>query len=140
MTQPDFIASLSNGQILEPKGAMLAIAEWTASGTPSGEKPEWIAPLHIHHKDDEAWYVLEGTLGFKVGESVIEAGANQSVVVPRETPHTYWNPKPGDARYLIIMTSKIRSLIDAIHAAEQRDFNSLKELFAKYDSELLEMW
>ncbi|MCJ8010782.1 cupin domain-containing protein [Paenibacillus sp. KQZ6P-2] len=138
MTQVDFFASLVNGQPLEPEGSRLAIAEWTALGTALGDTPQLIAPLHIHHNDDEAWYVLEGTLGFKVGDMIVEANANQAVVVPRGTPHTYWNPKPATARYIIIMTSQIRSLIDEIHATEQRNIETLKEIFRKYESELLE--
>ncbi|SFS55181.1 cupin domain-containing protein [Paenibacillus sp. 453mf] len=139
MKQVDFIASLDNGYILQPKNSRLAIAEWTASGTSLGDTPQFIAPLHIHHNDDEAWYILEGALGFKVGDKEIEVNANQAVVVPRGTPHTFWNPKPGTARYIIIMTSRIRSLIDAIHATEQRNLETLKELFIRYESELLEL-
>ena len=38
------------------------IVEWTAE---VGD--HWIAPLHVHDEDDEAWYVLLGTLGFRLG-------------------------------------------------------------------------
>ena len=47
------------------------IVEWSDSGD-SGY--EWIAPLHVHHSDDEAWYVLEGTLRFRIADEVFEAG------------------------------------------------------------------
>ncbi|NIK75495.1 mannose-6-phosphate isomerase-like protein (cupin superfamily) [Paenibacillus castaneae] len=133
----NFLSSLLHGQTLEPTGANMAIAEWTAPGTSVGNKPEWIAPLHIHHHDDEAWYVLKGTLGFKVGEEMFEANAHDAVIVPRGTPHTFWNPKQDSAHYLIIMTTRIKSLIDAIHASELRDSETMKELFKRYDSELL---
>ncbi|MBW5446530.1 cupin domain-containing protein [Cohnella sp. CFH 77786] len=113
------------------------MAEWIAEGTPDGRMPERIAPLHKHNNDDEAWYVLEGTLGFQIGDKILEANASQAVVVPRGTPHTYWNPKPEQAKYLIIMTAKIHSLIEGIHHATQRDQETMKELFRKYDSELL---
>jgi len=37
------------------------VAEWRDPGGPPGP-PRLIAPLHLHRHDDEAWYVLEGTL------------------------------------------------------------------------------
>lgn len=46
---------------------------FTARGTAEGYAPELIAPLHKHHNDDEAWYVLEGTLGFQIGDTIVEA-------------------------------------------------------------------
>ena len=39
------------------------IADWTDPGTHPGRP---IAGLHVHRSDDEAWIVLEGTLGFRV--------------------------------------------------------------------------
>jgi mannose-6-phosphate isomerase-like protein (cupin superfamily) len=133
----NFIANPINGQTLAPMGSNLAIAEWTAPGTPPADKPVLIAPLHLHHHDDEAWYVLEGTLGFQIGNETIEANANEAVVVPRGTPHTFWNPEQTTARYLIIMTAKIRSLIDAIHSTDQRDPETMKKIFEEFESELL---
>ncbi len=132
-----FTAALADGIPLKPAGAKLAIAEWTAPGTPSGSSPEWIAPLHLHRNDDEAWYVLEGTLGFRVGDDHIEAEAGQAVIVPGGIPHTYWNPKPETARYIIVMTANVSSLIAAIHATTNRDAVAMKELFDRFDSELL---
>jgi len=132
-----FSSALTDGIPLKPAGSKLVIAEWPAPGTPPGSSPEWIAPLHLHLHDDEAWYVLEGMLGFRIGDEVVEAEAGQAVIVPAGTPHTYWNPKPETARYLIVMTAKVSSLIDAIHAAATRDEAAMKELFARFDSELL---
>lgn len=140
MTQASYFASLVNGQPLEPEGSKLTIAEWTAPGTPLGDTHLLIAPLHIHHNDDEAWYVLEGTLGFQVGAMKIEVNANEAVVVPRGTPHTYWNPKPATSRYLIVMSTQIRTLIDEIHATEPRNDENMKDLFRRYESELLEWY
>ena len=62
------------------------LVEWTAE---IGD--HWIAPLHVHHSDDEAWYVLAGELGFRLGNEEVIAGAGSAVLAPRGTPHTYWN-------------------------------------------------
>lgn len=132
-----FISSLAEGVPLKPEGSKLVIAEWIASGTAEGSEPELIAPLHKHLNDDETWYVLEGTLGFQIGDTIVEANAGDAVTAASDVPHTYWNPKPHDAKYLIIMTARIHELIEAIHHLAERDNETLKALFRSYDSELL---
>src|SRR5580700_9354582 len=112
------------------------IAEWRDAGGPPGP-PRWIAPLHLHHNDDEAWYVLEGTLCVRVGKEVVEATAGAAVFVARGTPHTYWNPGPGLVRYLLVMSSNIYSLIQDIHAMTERSPEALRAVFEKHESELL---
>ena len=73
----------------------------------------------------------------QAGENEIEASAGSAVLVPRGTPHTYWNPGPGRLRYLLIMTPNIFSLIQGIHALGQRTPESLQQVFREHDSELL---
>ena len=112
------------------------IAEWRDPGGPSGP-PRFIAPMHLHHNDDEAWYVLEGTLCVRVGDKDVEASAGSAVFVPRGTPHTYWNPGPGLLRYLLVMSPQIYELIQEIHATKERTPEVLRAVFQKYQSELL---
>ena len=112
------------------------IAEWRDAGGPPGP-PRFIAPLHLHRNDDEAWYVLEGTLCVRVGDKDVEAKAGSAVFVARGTPHTYWNPSPGPTRYLLVMTANIFHLIQEIHAMPERTPTALQAVFKKYDSELL---
>jgi mannose-6-phosphate isomerase-like protein (cupin superfamily) len=113
------------------------IAEWQDPGGYTGP-PRLIAPRHVHRSDDEAWYVLEGTLCVQMGDEVVEAPAGSAVYVTRNTPHTYWNPGPEPARYLLVMTSKIFRLIQEIHATSDRSKPALQSLFRRYDSELLD--
>ena len=129
-------APLLAGSALCSVGSDFVIAEWKDLGGPPGP-PRWIAPLHVHHKDDEAWYVLEGTLCVRVGENIVEAKAGSAVLVPRGTVHTYWNPGQGLVRYLLVMTSNIYSLIQDIHAMTERSPQALATVFAKHDSELV---
>ena len=99
--------------------------------------PRLIAPRHVHHNDDEAWYVLEGTLRVQSGENEIEAPAGSAVLVPRGTLHTFWNPGPGRVRYLLIMTPNVFSLIEGFHALKHRTPASIQQLFREHDSELV---
>ncbi len=136
MSSP-IIAPLLSGRTIGTTDDNFVMAEWCDPGGPPGP-PRLIAPLHMHHRDDEAWYVLEGTLRVKVGKDEIEALAGSAVFVPRGTPHTYWNPGPGPVRYLLVMTSNIFRLIQEIHAIPERTPSTLRAMFAKYDSELLD--
>jgi|SRR4029077_406514 mannose-6-phosphate isomerase-like protein (cupin superfamily) len=124
------------GSILGSANDSFVFAEWRDPGAPPGP-PRWIAPLHLHRNDDEAWYVVQGVLGVKKGNDEVEAHAGSAVFVPRGTPHTYWNAGTTLLRYVLIMTPKIHALIQAIHAAQDRSTAALKSLFQKYDSELL---
>ena len=125
------------GHVIGSIGDAFVIAEWQDAGGPAGP-PRLIAPPHLHHSDDEAWYVLEGALRVQVGQDEIEAGTGSSVFVPRGTPHTYWNAGPGRVRYLLVMTSNIYRLIQEIHVMTERSPAALRAVFNKYDSELLD--
>jgi mannose-6-phosphate isomerase-like protein (cupin superfamily) len=124
------------GRVLGKRGDSFIVAEWQDPGGHT-DSPCLIAPPHLHYKDDEAWYVLEGVLRVRRGDEIVEAHAGCGVLVPRGTPHTYWNPAAGPCRYLLIMTPKIHELIQAIHALSDRSRPRLSELFQRYDSELL---
>lgn len=125
------------GNAIGSTSASFVVAEWKDAGGPPGP-PRWIAPLHLHRNDDEAWYVLEGTLCVRVGKDVVEAPAGSAVFVPRGTAHTYWNPEPGLLRYLLFMTPNIYSLIQDIHAMTDRSPAALRAVFEKHDSERLD--
>ena len=124
------------GKIIGSAENDFVIAEWQDGGGVS-EQPRLIAPLHVHHHDDEAWYVLEGVVCVRRGEEVVEAHAGSAVLVPRGVPHTYWNPGPGRLRYLLVMTRNIHRLITAIHAMSERTPSALRAVFEQHDSELL---
>jgi mannose-6-phosphate isomerase-like protein (cupin superfamily) len=46
-------------------------------------------PLHIHHREDEAWYILDGKMTFYVGDAVLEATAGCFAFAPRGIAHTF---------------------------------------------------
>jgi mannose-6-phosphate isomerase-like protein (cupin superfamily) len=124
------------GQVIGSADNAFVIAEWRDAGGPP-DPPRLIAPNHVHHSDDEAWYVLEGVLHVRSGSDVVEARAGASVFVPRGKPHTYWNPSREPCRYLLVMTSNIYRMIQEIHATTDRTPAVMSALFRKYDSELL---
>jgi quercetin dioxygenase-like cupin family protein len=66
---------------------------------PEGEE----APLHVHHNEDEAFWVLEGELTFEVGEEKIKASPGSFLFGPRDVPHRY-TVDSGPARLLFILS------------------------------------
>lgn len=130
------VASPLAGNTLRSSANNFVIAEWRDAGGPAGER-RLIAPPHVHHHDDEAWYVLEGALCIQMGEKVVETRAGSGLLVPRGTVHAYWNPGPGPTRYLLIMTANIHQLIQDIHAMQERTPAALAAVFSKHDSELV---
>jgi quercetin dioxygenase-like cupin family protein len=61
-------------------------------------------PLHVHAAEDEAWWVIEGTLRFRLGEQAAEAPAGTFVFVPRGVAHAFQNVGDGPARILVLFT------------------------------------
>lgn len=59
------------------------------------------SPLHVHHNEDEWFYVIEGELTFWVGGRVITAPASSFVYGPRDVPHTFMVSSER-ARFLLV--------------------------------------
>jgi quercetin dioxygenase-like cupin family protein len=59
------------------------------------------SPLHIHHREDEWFYVLEGELTFWVGGTTIVAPTGAFVYGPRDVPHTFV-VSSEQARFLLV--------------------------------------
>ena len=88
----------------------LAIIKATAADTGGNltlldvtDPPGVKAPLHVHHREYEAFWVLEGEVTIEIGGKTIEASAGDFVFGPRDIPHRY---TVGDAgcRMLFIFT------------------------------------
>ncbi len=62
------------------------------------------APMHTHQHEDEYTYVLEGEIGFQIGEEVRVARPGDLVFKPRGVPHAFWNAGDVPARALEIIS------------------------------------
>jgi mannose-6-phosphate isomerase-like protein (cupin superfamily) len=60
-------------------------------------------PLHVHTREDEVMYVLEGQIRFGVGEDEFVAGPGAWVWQPRGVPHSF-KVESENARALVIFT------------------------------------
>ena len=77
-------------------GGQMTIVEVT-------EAPGAEAPLHVHHREDEGFWLIEGDVTFEVGGATIEAHAGDYVFGPRDIPHRYTVGSTG-CRMLFLMT------------------------------------
>jgi mannose-6-phosphate isomerase-like protein (cupin superfamily) len=77
-------------------GGLMSIVEIT-------EPPGAEAPLHVHHREDEGFWILEGAVTFEVGEATFEASAGDFAFGPRDVPHRYTVGNAG-CRMLFILT------------------------------------
>jgi len=106
-------------------GNSFSIHEWRGSGP---------ATLHVHRSDDEAWHVLDGELTFRYADRTETVGPGATVFVPAGIAHTY--SAGAGARYLIVLTPRLKALISALQA--DRDPTHQHEIYRRFDSELLE--
>lgn len=70
-------------------------------------------PLHVHRRDDEGFWVLEGDLTFEVGDATIEAHAGDYVFGPRDIPHRFTIGEQGCRMLFILVPAGIEDLIRA---------------------------
>ena len=59
------------------------------------------SPLHVHHREDEWFYVLEGELTIWVAGTTVIAGPGAFVFGPRDVPHTFI-VNSDRARFLLV--------------------------------------
>ena len=90
--------------------ASLAVIKATAADTGGKmtivevtEPPHAEAPLHVHYREDEAFWILEGSVTIQVGDTTIEAHAGDYAFGPRDIPHRY-SVGPNGCRMLFILT------------------------------------
>src|SRR5262250_1386760 len=81
----------------EETGGPLCVVELTAF-------PDNGPPPHIHHREDESFYILDGAFSFLLGDRTTEAGPGFFCRVPRGTLHTYQNVGTQPGKALVILT------------------------------------
>ncbi len=68
--------------------------------TPAG----WGPPRHIHSREDEILYILEGTYELNVGDERQTGSAGASAILPRGVPHGFRNVASTPGRLLTVIT------------------------------------
>jgi quercetin dioxygenase-like cupin family protein len=102
---------------------------------PAGGGP----PSHVHTREDETFYVLEGQVEFLLGEETIVAGPGDFVNIPRGIVHRFLNTGTDTARLVITFTpAGIERWFEAIldrapnHATAEDVPDNIEEVGARY--------
>jgi mannose-6-phosphate isomerase-like protein (cupin superfamily) len=85
------------------------------------------APLHMHTREDEYSYILEGRMGALLGDDVVYAEPGDLVFKPRDQWHTFWNAGDEPCRLLEIIAPggfehMFREMGELMRAPEPDDF------------------
>src|SRR5919202_644917 len=94
------------------------------------------APLHLHTREDEYTFVLEGRMGALLGDEVVEAGPGDLVFKRRNQWHTFWNAGDEPCRILEIISPAgferfFRELVEmgGVAEADPQEFARLRERY-----------
>ncbi len=98
------------------------------------------APPHTHADVDEYSFVIEGEIGVLMGEEEFRAAAGAYVLKPRGVAHTFWNPGPGSARVLEIISpagfedyfEELAGILSSTPPDESPDFGRIAETASRY--------
>ena len=134
-----------------PDGVMRIVAgadstDGSFSLVEATEQPGSAAPLHVHHGEAEAFYILEGTIELTCGNNTLTAAAGDFVYTPKDVPHKYAVTGDQPARVLLLFS---RPGFEAFFAeagapldqppAGPPNPEQFQRLVRKYDLELLEI-
>jgi quercetin dioxygenase-like cupin family protein len=78
-------------------GGSYTLSEWR-------NPPGFASPVHVHHAEDEAIYVLDGQVEFHCGEQVFAAGPGAFVLLPKGVPHWLQVTSDAPVRSLVLST------------------------------------
>jgi quercetin dioxygenase-like cupin family protein len=105
------------------------------------------APLHVHHGEAEAFYIVDGEIELTCGKQVLVARAGDFVYAPKDVPHRYAVVGGRPARVLLLFSRPgfERFFAEAGTPLGQQpvgppDAARMTQLLGRYQMELLETW
>ena len=102
-----------------------------------------VPPLHVHHREDEAFYVLEGEYSVFIGDDVITASPGAWVWGPRGVPHGYQVHSERGRHLSLVMPGGFEAFFEEVAAIATPDADPRSEMSrlaavaARYGVELL---
>ena len=108
----DFPAATANGAasatVIDFFGALITPKATAATTDGAVDVAEQIVPagfatpLHVHHREDECFYILDGVVAFRLGAEVFVAQPGSFVRLPRNIPHAFRVRSAMPARMLVL--------------------------------------
>jgi|SRR6185312_5572610 len=99
--------------------------------------------LHMHYRQDEWFFVMQGEFVVKVGNDLLELKAGDSAFAPRQVPHTFAKTSDGEARMLILFQPAgsieefFKAMVDLGPTIPSGREQALKTLFRIHGMKLL---
>ena len=82
--------------------------------------PETGNELHVHRREDEVGYVLEGALEIRLADQTMIVEAGGVAHLPKNIPHAIRNPLKTSSRYLFMtIPAGLDQWFDALDAARR---------------------
>ena len=98
-------------------------------------------PPHVHTREDEFIYVVEGEFGIMLGEENFKANAGDQIFFPRHTPHAFQNigSKAGKTLWTVIPGGNFEEFFEKLAALPtgEPDLKIVTEIFAAYGMKIL---
>jgi quercetin dioxygenase-like cupin family protein len=81
------------------------------------DPPGTFVPLHVHPKQDEFIYMLEGVFDLQLGQDKVQARPGDLVRMPMGLPHAYYNntDRPTRALFWVTPAGQLKALFDQLH-------------------------
>ncbi len=101
------------------------------------DPPGTFVPLHIHPRQDEFIYMLEGTFDLQLGEAKVQARPGDLVRMPRGIAHAYYNntASPTRALFWVSPAGKLKALFDRLH--DLADIDEAIRISAQHEVEFV---
>lgn len=142
----DQIVPSGQGHLLTARGnvmAFKAVAAQTGGDfslmertVPPGAR---MPPPHRHVNCSEAFFVLDGTITFRLDEAELSGGAGDFLLVPRGAGHTFGNTSTEPARLLVLHAPAMDAYFEELHrlwaAGEPPPRAAERDLMSRYGME-----
>ena len=98
-------------------------------------------PPHVHDREDELIYVLEGEFGIMLGDKQFQAKSGDEIFFPRHIPHAFQNTgsKAGKTLWTVVPGGNFEEFFEKLEAlpAGEPDLKIVAEIFAAYGMKIL---
>jgi len=132
------IGSVDGPEVLEYATSELTDGTLTliaTGGTEVGSGP----PMHIHHRNNEAFFVLAGSYRMHVAGDEYQCPAGSFIYLPPGTVHGFYALEPGTRKLNIYAPSSHEGFFEDLDAimADGADEGRIDDLFRRHDTEIV---